>query len=193
LFCAGACADGAGAQIAEIKGAAEGFTAGRVTIMPLKVNIRRLETGEARLRGELPVAELGLDCPDELVHARQPVRYDLTAQKAGQDVLVQGRVGFVLDCECARCLKAFKQRVEWEHWTALVPLAGPEKAEIKDDGVDLTPYLREDILLEFPQHPLCETDCAGLPNRADENAKQTKGASQTPDASVWSALNKLKF
>jgi uncharacterized metal-binding protein YceD (DUF177 family) len=74
-----------------------------------------------------------------------------------------------------------------------LPLSGPEKAEIKDDSVDLTPYLREDILLEFPQQPLCEADCAGLPNRAGKNARQTKSASPTPGASVWSELNKLKF
>ena len=139
------------------------------------------------------MAELDLDCPDELVHARQPVQYDLTAQMAGQDVLVQGKVGFVLDCECARCLKAFQHRAEMDHWTALAPLEGPEKAEIKDDTLDLTPFLREDILLEFPQHPLCEADCAGLPNRADKIAKQTKSASPTPGSSVWSELNKLKF
>lgn len=161
--------------------------------MPLKVNIRHLEAGDVLLRGELPVAELALDCPDELVHARQPVQYDLTAQKAGRDVLVQGRIGLVLDCECSRCLKAFEQRLELGHWTAHVPLAGPDKAEIKDDSVDLTPFLREDILLELPQHPLCEADCAGLPNRADKSAKQTKGAGQTPGSSVWSELNKLKF
>ena len=161
--------------------------------MSLKVNLRHLEAGDVVLRGELPAAEAGLDCPDELVHARQPLRYDLTAQKAGRDVLVQGKLGVVLDCECARCLKAFQQRVELEDWTALVPLEGPEKVEIKDDVVDLTPFLREDILLEFPQHPLCEADCAGLPNRAEKIAKQTKGASQAAGSSVWSELSKLKF
>ena len=161
--------------------------------MSLKVNIRHLEAGDVLLRGELSAAEAGLDVPDELVHARQPVRYDLTAQKSGRDILVLGKVALVLDCECARCLKAFQKRVVLEHWTALVPLTGPEKAGIKDDVVDLTPFLREDILLEFPQHPLCEADCAGLPNRAEKNARQTKGASQTPGPSVWSELNKLKF
>ena len=77
--------------------------------MSLKVNIRHLEAGDVLLRGELSVEEAGLDFPDELVHARQPVRYDLTAQKSGRDVLVQGKIALVLDCECARCLKAFQQ------------------------------------------------------------------------------------
>jgi uncharacterized protein len=161
--------------------------------MSLKVNIRHLEAGDLPLQGELSVAEAGLDFPDELVHARQPLRYELTAQKSGPNILVQGRVWLVLDCECARCLKAFQQQVELGQWMALVPLAGPEKAGIKDDCVDLTPLLREDILLEFPQHPLCGADCAGPPNRAEKTARQTPDASQAPASSVWSELNKLKF
>jgi uncharacterized metal-binding protein YceD (DUF177 family) len=99
----------------------------------------------------------------------------------------------VLDCECSRCLKSFKQKVMLNEVAIHIPLEGDEKPEIKDDSVDLTPYLREDILLELPQHPLCGADCAGLPNRADKTAKKLKGASQTPDAAVWSALNKLEF
>jgi uncharacterized protein len=161
--------------------------------MPLKINIRHLEQDDVSLQGELPVEELALDHPDELVRARQPVQYDLTAQKTGRALLVQGKLALVLECDCARCLKTYQQPVKLDNWVAHIPLDGPEKAEIKDDCVDLTPYLREDILLELPQHPLCEVDCAGLPNRAGKNAKPAKGAGPAPDASVWSALNKLKF
>jgi uncharacterized metal-binding protein YceD (DUF177 family) len=78
-------------------------------------------------------------------------------------------------------------------WTLLLPLDGPEKVDLKNDSVDLTPYLREDILLEFPQHPLCEADCAGLPNRLAASSKKTAGPGQTPNASAWAELNKLKF
>lgn len=161
--------------------------------MPLKVNIRRVEKGNVALRGELPAAELELDNPGDLIHVRQPVHYDLIAQKTGENVLVQGRVWMTLDCDCARCLKSFQERLELPQWTALAPLSGPEKVEIKDDSVDLTPFLREDILLEFPQHPLCEAGCAGLPNQAKKGARKTKGAGSAPGSSVWSELNKLKF
>jgi uncharacterized protein len=159
--------------------------------MPLKVNIRHLEDNELRLRGELPVAELDLPNNDELIRPRLPLRYDLTAQRIGDALLVQGRIELTLECECARCLKPFQHRLELDPWTAHLPLEGPEKAAVKDDLADLTPSLREDILLEFPQHPLCEAGCAGLPNRAKEN--KTKGASQTESSSAWSELNKLKF
>jgi uncharacterized metal-binding protein YceD (DUF177 family) len=76
-------------------------------------------------------------------------------------------------------------------WTAHLPLEGPDKAAIKDDLADLTPSLREDILLEYPQHPLCAAGCAGLPNRDAKD--KTKGASPTESSSAWSELNKLKF
>jgi uncharacterized protein len=159
--------------------------------MPVQVNIRHLEAKDALLRGELPVAELDLENTDELVQARLPLRYDLTAQKLANAILARGRIEITLDCQCARCLKPFEHRIILDHWTAHLPLDGPEKAPVKDDLADLTPYLREDILLEFPQHPVCGVDCAGLPNRAKES--KTKGGSQAEGSSAWSALNKLKF
>jgi len=161
--------------------------------MPLSINVRHLEEKVLSLEGALPVAELELDNHDELVHVSQPLRYDLTAQKMGHDILVQGRLELVLECECARCLKPFEFKLELPDWVAHLPLEGEEKIVIKNDCMDLTPYIREDILLAFPQHPLCESDCAGLPKRSVATAKKPKGASQTEDSSAWSELNKLKF
>jgi uncharacterized protein len=159
--------------------------------MPLQVNIRHVKDKEVRLQGQLPVAELDLQNTDELVRTRLPLHYDLTAQMLGDAILVQGRVELTLDCGCARCLKLFQHRIELDPWVAHLPLEGPDRVAIKDDLADLTPYLREDILLELPQHPLCEAGCARLPNRPKEN--KTNGAGQTESSSAWSELNKLKF
>jgi uncharacterized metal-binding protein YceD (DUF177 family) len=159
--------------------------------MPLQINIRHLDDNDVCLQGELPVEDLDLPNNDELVQARLPLRYDLTAQKIADAILVQGRIELTLDCECARCLKPFQHRIELDPWTAHLPLEGPDKAPVKDDLADLTPYLREDILLEFPQHPLCETDCAGLPNRSEK--MKTNDTGRAKESSAWSELNKLKF
>jgi len=60
------------------------------------------------------------------------------------------------------------------------------------DCVDLTPFLREDILLTLPQHPLCKPDCRGLSQFAAGGASGP--TSQTnAGASAWAALNKLKL
>jgi uncharacterized metal-binding protein YceD (DUF177 family) len=65
---------------------------------------------------------------------------------------------------------------------------------VDNDCVDLTPYLREDILLEFPQHPLCETECRGLPAKETGKAKKaTKPGDSSQEPSAWADLDKLKF
>ena len=86
-------------------------------------------------------------------------------------------------------------RLNLPHWTALLPLEGEEKVPIDNDCVDLTPYLREDILLEFPQHPLCDADCRGLPAKETGKAKKPApaGDSSQQEPSAWADLDKLKF
>jgi len=161
--------------------------------MPLTINIRHVEAKDLHVQGQLPAPELQLDDDDDLVRARLPLRYDLTAHQAGRDVLVSGRLEMTLDCECARCLKPFRFRLKIPDWILHLPSEGPEKAVVKDDAVDLTPYLRETILLELPQHPLCDSECAGLPRRADASHQINDGSGPMPEASAWAELNKLKF
>ena len=72
-----------------------------------------------------------------------------------------------------RCLKEYPHRLVLENWTRHLPLEGEERAPIVNDCVDLTPFLREDILLEFPQHPLCEAECRGLPKINTGKAEKT--------------------
>jgi len=130
---------------------------------------------------------------DELIEVRGPLFYDLTLQKAGPSILARGKLELTLDCTCARCLGPFEERLCLQDWTLHLPLAGPEKVKLNDDLVDLTPFIREDILLEFPQRPLCDRDCAGLADRSNAAAQKTDNAGSTQSSSAWSELNKLKL
>lgn len=161
--------------------------------MSLQINLRHLDERELEPAGEIPAAELQLETLDELIQARRPLIYDLVIQKTGPNMLARGLIEITLDCTCARCLKPFEHRVCLEDWTALLPLDGPEKAPIKDDLVDLTPVIREDILLEFPQRPLCGTDCPGLANRRSPVDEGSDSHGATGSSPAWSELNKLQF
>jgi len=161
--------------------------------MPLPVNLRHLETHDVRLEGELPVAELDLDPRDEVILVTQPLRYEVEVQKVEGGLLAQGHLRLELDCHCVRCLKPFKYQLDLPSWTCHLPLQGEERVSVVSDCVDLTPYVREDILLEFPRHPLCDADCRGLPGMVSGNTKNT-GASKNPAGSpAWAELNKLKL
>lgn len=162
--------------------------------MPLLVNLRHLEAHNLKFRGELPVTELDLEVHDEMVRAEKPLRYELEIQAVERGLLVQGRLDLILQCQCVRCLKPFEHALVLEDWTRLLALDGEEKVAVVSDCVDLTPCLREDILLEFPQHPLCETNCPGLPKSALGQTRNTGGSRKTAQkSSAWAELDKLKF
>lgn len=158
--------------------------------MSLKVNLRHLAEHGIRLEGELPVAELDLGVEDELIHLKKPLHYDLSVELLHDALLVTGSLVLPLDCECGRCLKKFKTELKLAGWAAHLPLEGEEKVPVDNDCVDLTPFVREDMLLDFPQHPLCRPDCAGL--KQPGKAVETEGHDESEPA-VWAELDKLKL
>jgi uncharacterized protein len=156
-------------------------------------NLRHLEKKNLHLEGSVTAPELDLINLDELVKVTEPLSYSLDVERSGDNVLVAGSLHFTLDCECARCLKPFKKEIDIPEWSAVLPLSGEEAVPVVNDSVDLTPLLREDTLLAFPQHPLCKPECSGL-LKATEPAPETSRAEErgaTPFA--WAELNKLKL
>ena len=161
--------------------------------MPLLINMRHLEAHNVPLQGELEVDELDIDTQDEMERVEQPLAYDLEAQLTEGGLLVQGSLRLPLECQCVRCLKPFTRNVILEHWTRHFLLEGEEAVAVVNDCVDLTPYVREDMLLEFPQHPLCSPDCGGLPKTSIGKAQNTSIGQPAEGSPAWDELNKLKF
>jgi uncharacterized protein len=159
--------------------------------MSLKVNLRHLETRNLVLRGELSLAELDFGAQDEMIRAVSPVEFDLEIEKLDDAILIQGELHVELECECVRCLKKFSHELDLADWTLHLPLSGDDAVSVDNDFVDLTPFVREDILLEFPQHPLCRPDCDGLKPKTGKSKKIADKVEPKPSA--WTELNKLKL
>lgn len=163
--------------------------------MPLVVNLRHLESHNLVLKGEVPAAELDFDERDEIIRLTQPLHHLIEVQKLDQSLLLRGWLDLWLDCQCVRCLKPFKHHLKLESWVRLVSLQGEEAASVSNDCVDLTPYVREDILLAIPQHPLCSPQCQGLSKgQAAGNKPNSNGRGRNDEvSSAWAELDKLKF
>jgi len=157
--------------------------------MPLTVNLRHLEEHNVSLRGELPVAELDIETGDEMIRAAAPLQYDIEVQKMEGGLLVRGSLEIALECHCVRCLKPFTRGLELKAWTCHLPFEGEDAVMANNDCVDLTPFVREDMLLEFPRHPLCKPDCGGLKTKT---GKARKNADEIAP-SAWAELDKLKL
>ena len=159
--------------------------------MSLKVNLRLLEKGDLHLDGAVPASELAPDFQDELMRLSHPVEYELDVQKQSSGLLVTGTLSTHVDCECARCLKPFLLPVRVDGFSLLVPLEGEDALPVDGDFADLTPAVREDILLALPTNPLCSADCRGLEPKA--RARESQVRDQAGPNTAWSALDKLKL
>ena len=160
--------------------------------MALIINLRLLSQETLFLQGEFTPAELDFGLRDDMFQVSLPVQYDLEAQMVDDAILVRGRLQAELECECVRCLKPFTRPLELPDFTLHLPLTGEEAVSTDNDNVDLTPFLREDMILEFPQHPLCKPDCAGLKKMGEMTAPAAGGQTES-EASAWAELNKLKL
>lgn len=157
-------------------------------------NIRQVEKKNVELRGEISVEEMDWGVQDECIHANSPVSYEIEVEQLIDAWLARGHLTLKLKCECVRCLKEIEETIDLTGWACHLPMAGEEAPEIKNDAIDLTPYIREDILLAIPQHPLCEAGCPGLgPSKAKTGPKGAGAAMDDQDSSAWAALNKLKL
>ena len=161
--------------------------------MPLLVNLRHLDTKNLFLRGRLTVQELDLEDIDDVIHPAEPLQYDLEAQKIEKGILVQGSLRMTVQCDCVRCLERFAYQLEDAHWTCHLPLEGEDRAVVTSDCVDLTPHIREDILLEFPRHPLCRPECSGLLGLLHDRVNPGGQQESEKTVSAWDELDKLKF
>lgn len=160
---------------------------------PLRVNLHHLTARALTLKGELPVAMLDIETLDEMIRLGGPLSYSMTVEKLTDQLLARGQLTLELDCVCVRCLREFRHIVRLSDWVCPVPLTGPEPAVVEEDCVDLTPYVREDILLAFPQHPLCAPGCPGLKPADRGKANTQRGAEGAECPSVWSKLDELKL
>jgi len=162
--------------------------------MPLVVNLRHLDAHDVRLKGALSIEELDIDTRDEVIQMTHPLEHDFEVHQLENGLLLQGRLSLKLECQCVRCLKPFQLQLDLNPWQCFLPLQGEESAPVVNDCVDLTPYVREDILLEFPRHPLCNLECRGLPRASVGSTKAASSSGKSEmNSSAWAELNKLRF
>ena len=83
-----------------------------------------------------------------------------------QGILVTGNFTAKLNAECVRCLTDFQQalRMDFSELYAFKYKGVSESGlTVPEDGnLDLSPVVREYLLLEMPISPLCKPDCKGL-------------------------------
>ena len=146
----------------------------------MKIHLKQISAQGLHLDGDedCPIHDLeaqGIRCAGQL-------HYDIELGIAGGALWARGSLSQPVELSCVSCLEKFVHEIKVPAFAVHTELHGPET-------VDLTPFIREDLLLNLPAHPRCDRDgnrvCKGKkPETAEEDLKRK------PD---WSALDKLKL
>ncbi|MFN8627633.1 MAG: DUF177 domain-containing protein [Candidatus Binatia bacterium] len=142
----------------------------------MKLNVHEIEEAAKALAYDEPTAPLNELLAREVVRDyifEAPARVRLEYYRAGQELFVAGHIDGRVNGRCARCVEAYPFELVKDFSIVLVPrrdLAAAVELNEEDldlsfyegDIVDLSPLVREQILLALPTRPLCREACRGL-------------------------------
>ena len=138
----------------------------------LIIDVARMNPNGEELSGEVDA----IDIDEEFVHPFGGIRYRLTAQLFGTELLVRGHLEQDFTLVCSRCGEDFDTTVKVDDFTVSVEV--PENQQ----EADLTEDARECIILALPTYPVCDEQCLGIVRKAEE-----------PKDERWGALDAVKL
>ena len=143
----------------------------------MRIPLRDIDESVKELVFDEPTGELSSLLEHGPTHDYEflgPAEVDVRFYRTGQDLFFKGQMHSRVAGLCARCLARFEFTHDPDFDFILVPRHGRWADEKLDDGgdehmmwyegemVDLSPPLRERLLLSLPTLPLCREDCRGL-------------------------------
>jgi uncharacterized metal-binding protein YceD (DUF177 family) len=146
----------------------------------MKIHLKQIPTEGLHLEGdeECPIPELEA----EGIRCVGPLHYNVDLGVAGGALWASGSLSQPVELRCVSCLERFVHEIQVPAFAVHMDLPGPET-------VDLTPFMREDLLLNLAAHPRCDRDAGRVCK-----PKQIETAPRdAPRKSDWSALDKLKL
>jgi len=146
----------------------------------MKVHLKQIPPHGLHFQGEedCPIQELA----SEGVRCAGPLHYDIDVGIADGGLWANGSLSQSVELRCVLCLQKFVHEIRVPSFAVHTELRGPET-------IDLTPFIREDLLLNLPAHPHCDRDSDRICN-----AKKVKTEDQDARRkSDWSELDKLKL
>jgi len=110
------------------------------------------------------------------------MRYSLDLGVSDGALWANGTIAQTVELSCVACLEKFDYEIKVPAFALHTELYGPE-------NVDITPFMREDILLNLPPYPRCDRDGGRVCKGAKVETRSDDGTAKA----AWSALDKLKL
>jgi len=142
----------------------------------MKIKLRQIPQEGLRIEGDEPPSVM--DLRDPLYRFEQPIHYALEVTPVeGRGISVRGGLSTVARACCVRTL-------EWFDLPLVVENFQYHSGQVRGDEIDLTPEIREDILLALPSSPV-SPQAQPLEAGKHDQARVQNG--------VWGKLDQLKL
>jgi uncharacterized protein len=152
---------------------------------PLLYLDRLSESGE-EIEGDLSPALLEIP-KDVGLESMGSFHYRIDARIGGNELIVHGEVWGDVRYLCSRCGEVFPAEVREGRFEVFREVVNPH------ESVDLTPDMREAIVLAFQNYPLCRKDCRGRCPQCGENLNKKPCSCRPPGDRQWTMLDDLKL
>ena len=165
------------------------------------IDLRELEDGFTDLEFDESPEELHIE--DESLHFSSPVNTQLSFYRLGDSLSVKGRSQARVTTDCVRCLKPTEISLE-SRFKFVFQKDRPENVSDGDDdsliwldkkgeNIDLGEEIKDYVLLEIPQNPVCSDTCVGLCPTCGENLNtNTCSCKEESVDPRWEALRAIK-
>ncbi len=161
---------------------------------------------EDELRLEYQYLPGQFDLADTQLRVTVPPYVFFHLQRLGRDIRIQGRLTTELEVCCDRCLALFSFPVatHFDVFYAPIEVLTPEQEVAlterdlafgfyRNDLIDLTGLVREQIRLALPFRLLCREDCRGLCPHCGADLNQQECGCRDPGTDPrWAALGEVK-
>lgn len=150
----------------------------------MKLRIEEITAEAKELSFEEPEGEVNRILEKGPVHEYRiegPISVTVSCYRAGTELFFSGGLHAPTRAVCARCAEEFAAPSGRDFRFVLAPrvVGFGKESDLRDedlefslyegDEIDLSPLIREQLLLSLPTRPLCREDCRGLCPRCGAN------------------------
>ena len=137
----------------------------------LIIDAGRVDPEGEEIEGEVDCVDLD----EPFVKPFGGVRYHLSLQVFGSELLVRGHLEQDFDLVCSRCGKDFDDTIKVDDFVESY------RFDENSSEIELTEDVRESIILALPTYPVCVETCPGIEQKV-----------KTPRDDRWNVLDGLK-
>ncbi len=140
----------------------------------MKINLKELPQGKKDLHFTLGPGDIGIKEHEKDFELVSDVNTDVKLLKSRTTVNIDIEIEYTVKLQCSRCLDLFERT--YHERESFVFKEGEEKLRKEKslaeediytyfyatEEIDISPLIRDMIILSIPMKPLCKPDCKGL-------------------------------